>query len=79
MALTDRSWQSPVPTFLVSATLGGLRTDLTDALPPVTGNILLVIDQARFCRLLDRSEALQRAEHASAEKRIIDMPFQGKA
>jgi CPA1 family monovalent cation:H+ antiporter len=40
----------------------------------IAPSTLLVMDEARFRRLLDRSEALQQAVQASAEKRSIDLP-----
>lgn len=45
----------------------------------IAPSTLLVMDEARFRRLLDRSEAWQRAVHTSAEKRSIDIPSQGKS
>ncbi len=42
----------------------------------IAPSTLLVMDETRFRRLLDRSEALQQAVHASAEKRSIDLPSQ---
>ena len=38
----------------------------------IAPSTLLVLDEARFRRLLDRSEALQNAVRASAEKRGVD-------
>lgn len=42
------------------------------AAPRFAPSTLLVFDEARFRRLLDRSEALQNAVRASAEKRGVD-------